>query len=97
MRVSCACPKATATDTLVDRLASLGLQPIVTSQVIRAVYEGPDKRIGEAIVEIYSHECDHEINVQYTKEEQEKIERKIARKYERAKRNAALHGHPFDG
>lgn len=93
MRVSCACPTEMATDTLVGRLQTLGLQPIITPQVIRAVYEGSDKRIGEAIVEIYSHEADHDINVQYDKEEQRKIDRKITRKYERARRNAKLHGH----
>lgn len=93
MRVSCACPKNLASDTLVDRLRTLGLQPIITPQVIRAVYEGSDRRIGEAIVEIYSHEADHDVNVQYTREEQEKMERKIERKYQRALKNAKLHGH----
>lgn len=86
-----------ATDTLVERLRVLGLQPIITSQVIRAVYEGDDKSIGEAIVDIYSHECDHEINVQYTQEEMRKVERKLQRKYERAKRDAELHHRPFKG
>lgn len=93
MRVSCACPTDMATDTLVERLRVLGIQPIITPQVIRAVYEGSDKSIGEAIVEMYAHEADHDINVQYNKEEQRREERKIARKYERAKRNAELHGH----
>lgn len=63
MRVSCSCPAKLATSTLVDRLKVLGVQPIVTSQVIRAVYEGNDKNIGEAIVNIYAHEADHEITV----------------------------------
>lgn len=93
MRVSCACPAKLASDTLVDRLKVLGLQPIITSQVIRAVYEGPDKSIGEAIVEIYAHEADHDINVQYDKNEQRKIDRKVQRKAERAAWNAKLHGH----
>lgn len=94
MRVSAACPVDLASPTLVERLQILGLQPIITSQVIRAVYEGDNKSIGEAIVDIYSHEADHEINVQYTQEERRKIERKLNRKYERAKKNAKLHGHP---
>lgn len=93
MRVSCACPVNLASDTLVDRLKVLGLQPIITSRVIRAVYEGPDKSIGEAIVEIYACEAEHEINVQYDKDEQRKETRKAERRMERAKRNARLHGH----
>lgn len=95
MRVSAACPAQLASDTLVDKIRVLGIQPIITSQVIRAVYEGPDKSIGEAIVNMYAHEADHEINVQYGKEEQRKMERKLERKYLRAKQNAALHGHPI--
>lgn len=97
MRVSAACPAELATSTLVDRLRTLGLQPIITPQVIRAVYEGPDKSLGEAIVDIYSHEADHSITVSYDKEEQRKMERKIERKYQRALANAALHGHPYEG
>lgn len=93
MRVSCACPAKMATDTLVDRLRTLGLQPIVTSEVIRVVYEGPNKSLGEAIVEMYAHEADHEITVFYDKDEQRKSERRAARKAERAARNAKLHGH----
>lgn len=93
MRVSCACPADVATPTLVENLCKLGIQPIITSQVVRAVYEGPSKNIGEAIVTMFSHEADHSINVQYTEEEKRRIDRKIARKYERAKRNAKLHGH----
>lgn len=93
MRVSCACPVELASSTLEEKIRTLGITPIVTTQVIRAVYDGPDKSIGEAIVNMYAHEADHEINVQYTTEEQRKIDRKLARKYERAKRNAELHGH----
>lgn len=93
MRVSCACPANMATDTLIERIRLLGIQPIVTPQVVRAVYEGPDKKLGTSIVEMFSHEADHEINVQFDREEQRKVERKLARKYERAQRNARLHGH----
>lgn len=93
MRVSCACPRKMATDTLVERLESLGIKPIVTNQVIRAVYEGTDKSLGEAIVEIYAHEADHEINVQYDKAEQQRETRKAMRKAEKAAWNARLHGY----
>lgn len=93
MRVSCACPREMASDGLVERIIALGLQPIVTSQIVRAVYEGDDRKLGIATVELFRNEVGHEINVQFQGEEERKIERKLARKYERAKRNAELHGH----
>lgn len=65
MRVHCACPTRYATDTLLKRLSSLGIEPIVTPQVIQAVYEGTDKSIGETLVEMFLHEADHVITVQY--------------------------------
>lgn len=93
MRVSCACPASLASEHLAEELRSLGIQPIITSQVIRAVYDGPDKAVGTAIVNIYLNETDHEINVQYGKDEQRKLERKLERKYHSAVQNARLHGH----
>lgn len=93
MRVSCACPTDLASQGLVDELTALGINPIVTSQVIRAVYEGPDRKVGEAIVTLYEKEKDHDVTVFYDKAEQEKSARRAARKAERARRNAELHGH----
>lgn len=93
MRVSCACPVELASEGLVAEIEALGLQPIVTSLVVRAVYEGHDHKLGTAIVEMFSKEAGHEINVQYDKEEQRKADRKAARKAERARRNAKFHGH----
>lgn len=93
MQVSCSCPVNLASDTLVHKLEVLGVKPIITSEVIRAVYEGPDRKLGEAIVEIYAHEADHDINVFYSKAEQKKSERRALRKAERAAWNAKLHGH----
>lgn len=95
MRVSCACPAEMATSTLVENLRAIGIQPIVTNTVIRAVYEGPDRTLGEAIVDMFSHEADHEITMQFTEEEHRKLERKLGRKFEAAERNARLHGHPL--
>lgn len=93
MRVSCGCPLDTASSTLIERLQILGVDPIVTNTTIRALYEGPDKSLGEAIVEMYSHEADHDITVFYDKAEQAKSARRAERKAERAARNAKLHGH----
>lgn len=93
MRVSCGCPKATASPTLIGRLQARGIKPIVTNVIIRAVYEGPDKSIGEFIVETFSQEKDHDVTVFYDEQEQAKSARKATRKAERARRNAKLHGH----
>lgn len=93
MQVSCACPRELASEGLVEEIKALGIEPIVTSLVVRAVYEGHDKGLGEAIVELFCREADHEINVRLNKEEQAKANRKAARKAERAARNAKLHGH----
>lgn len=93
MRVTCACPADLASSTLVDRLTSMGIEPIITSKVVRAVYDRPDRRLGEAIVELYQHEADHEIEVQYTEAEQRRQNRKTIRKAEKAAWNARLHGY----
>lgn len=93
MRVSCSCLRKTASRTLEGWIKQVGLEPIVTNRIIRVVYEGDNKALGEAIVQMFSHEADHEVTVVYSKEEQEQSARKAARKAERAERNAKLHGH----
>lgn len=93
MRVSCAVPVDMATSTLVEKLRAMGITPIITPSVIRAVYEGPDRGLGEAIVELYAHEADHTITVSYSDDEARRDLRKQARKEERAIKNAKLHGH----
>lgn len=69
MQVSCSCPKDLATSTLEGWIRQIGLQPIVTNKVIRCVYEGSDRTLGEAIVERFAHEADHEVTVHYDKSE----------------------------
>lgn len=95
MRVSCGCPidKARSAECLINWIEQVGLEPIVTATTIRCVYEGPNKALGEAIVEMFEMEVDHDITVFYDKAEQEKSARRAARKAERAERNAKLHGH----
>lgn len=93
MRVTCACPAEKASETLVEQLKKLGIEPIITSQVIRAVYEGPHRDIGEGIVAIYDNEQDHEIVVQYSDKERQNIDKQAAREERRAKRNAKRRGH----
>lgn len=93
MQVSCSVPKELASTTLVERLEALSVQPIVTNMVIRAVYEGDDRSLGEAIVELFTYEQDHEITVFYSKEEQNKSAKRAMRKLAKAEKNARLHGH----
>lgn len=76
MRVSCSCLKRTATKTLVGWIEHVGLQPIITNQLIRCVYEGDDRALGEAIVQMFEHEADHDITVIYSREEQQESEKR---------------------
>lgn len=78
MRVSCSVPSKTASDDLVRKITQLGLTPIITGQVIRTVYEGPSRVVGETIMEIYQHERDHEITVDYG-QKQKKQNRKCSK------------------
>lgn len=71
MRVSCACPVQTASCYLFDGLRKLGIQPIITSQVVRAVYEGPEVQRGEAIVHLFEREIGNDIAAFYGKGEPE--------------------------
>lgn len=95
MRVSCGCPidKARNPEALKKWIHQAGLTPIVTNTIIRCVYEGNNRELGEAIVKMFEVEEDHDITVFYDKAEQARSARKAARKQERAKRNAKLHGH----
>lgn len=79
MNVSCSVPAGMETSTLLEHIKTLGLTPIVTSTVIRVVYEGDNVGIGEALIDMFSHECDHEITVDY-RSTQEKREAKKASK-----------------
>lgn len=95
MRVSCGCPidKARNLEALERWIRQVGLTPIVTNVIIQCVYEGNNRELGEAIVKMFEVEADHDITVFYDKDEQTKSVRRAARKQERAKRNAKLHGH----
>lgn len=83
----------TGSPHLCEEIIELGLVPIVTSKIIRAVYEGPDEAKGKALVKIFEKEVDHDIVEFHDSNEDHKAERKAARKAERADRNAKLHGH----
>lgn len=61
VRVSCGVAVEKASPELVQKLKQLGIKPIITTCVIRAVYEGPDKTLGQKIVELYKGEATDDI------------------------------------
>lgn len=93
MHLSCSCPRYTASPGLLMTLNLLRIQPIRTPEVIRVVYEGPDRELGETIVRLFAAEQDSDITVYYDKNERSKLERRTLRKINRAERNDKLHGH----
>lgn len=61
MRISCGADVHTCRDTLERDIRILGLQPIVTSQVVRAVYEGDDEHVVNCLIQLFSSQPDHDI------------------------------------
>lgn len=74
MRVSCSCLVKGASENLVPNIRKMGLEPIITNQVIRVVYDGKDKSIGEAIVRLFADETDHDVYVHYAPDEIEQYQ-----------------------
>lgn len=68
MRVSCAVPKEFCSEGFIWKLQEMKLDPIVTTQIVRVVYEGDDHQLGARIVEMFAHEVDHDITVDYCDE-----------------------------
>lgn len=65
VRVTCGVAKDKATASLIDELKKIGVKPIVTPYVIRAIYEGDSKALGQKIVELYSKEDTTDIYYDY--------------------------------
>lgn len=86
MRVSCGCPKSTASSALLDDLAARGIEPIITNTIIRVVYEGPNVRTGEYIVQRFSEEEGCDLTVFYDGAKQTKAQRRRQRKAKRKAR-----------
>ncbi len=63
MRVSCSAARSPYEDRLIERIKILGLTPIVTPILIRAVYEGADRVLGEKLIDLFEHEPEHDIYV----------------------------------
>lgn len=79
MRVSCSVPVGMASSTLIPHIQSLGLEPIVTAEVIRAVYEGDDVNLGEGLIALFAHEGDHEITADYRNTQEQRVAKKAAK------------------
>lgn len=71
MQLSCGAPRDTASPELLEKIAELGLEPIVTSQIIRVLYVGTNHQLAEQIVALFRDEIGHDVSVQYDKSERE--------------------------
>lgn len=56
VRTTCAVKVNEASTELVQKLKELGINPIVTSQVVRGVYEGTDEALAKKIVGVFQQE-----------------------------------------
>lgn len=61
VRVSCGVPIDKASPQLVSKIKELGVKPIITCVIVRAVYEGPDEALGRKIVELFKQEDTEDI------------------------------------
>lgn len=68
MRISCAAPRELVSDGLLAALKAWGIEPIITSTIIRVVYEGDDHKLGTKIVQRFMGEVNHDITVDYCDE-----------------------------
>lgn len=83
MRVDCEALRNEHSGKLIDDLRLLGVEPIITSYVVRVVYEGK-VGVGMAIIERFKQEPDHGIVADYEKHDEEA--RKKAEREKRGKR-----------
>lgn len=61
IRTTCAVKANEASAELVQELKDLGINPIVTSQVVRGVYEGTDEAFAKKIVKVFQQEQNPDI------------------------------------
>lgn len=83
MQISCAVPREFCSDGLISKLKEMGLDPIITTQIVRVVYEGDDHRLGTQIVLMFENELNHDIVVDYCDERQALRESRRKRKKQR--------------
>lgn len=98
--VSCAVPIDECSPELLDRVEKLGLTPILTTCVVRTIYEGDDAIIADTLKEIYERERNpdiyyHDTTVVSIRESKaaRREARKAARRERKARENAKLHGY----
>ena len=73
VRTTCAVKANEASAELVQKLKDLGINPIVTSQVVRGVYEGTDEVLAKRIVEVFQQEQNPDIFYDDGRREQDEI------------------------
>ena len=68
MKVSCSVPSKFASKDLTRRISQLGLKPVIIEQTIETVYVGISQVVADMLMEIYQHEKEHDISVDYRKQ-----------------------------
>lgn len=63
MRVSCSSPIDEHSQNLIQRIELLGLKPIVTPILVRAIYDGCDKQLGKKLIDLFKHEANYDIYI----------------------------------
>lgn len=53
MKLSCSVPKDKCPQSLLDTLALMHVKPIITSQVVRVVYDGDNEALGDVLAFLF--------------------------------------------
>lgn len=61
MRLSCAADPRTAHPDFMAKLEALYSGFYASPTLVRAVYEGPDEKLGKAIIDLFEQQPDHDI------------------------------------
>lgn len=68
MKVVCKAPRKLISSTLISKLRKMEVPPIISEEMVEVTYQGQNHRLGEALVEVFAHEADHDIFVDYSDE-----------------------------
>lgn len=65
MKLSASVPAELASDEFMAKLKKMGCDPIITSQVVRVVYEGTRLKFGQKLIKLFESQPHHDITVFY--------------------------------
>lgn len=69
MKLTASVPTESASDEFVAKLKQTGCTLIITTQVVRVVYEGTRVKFGKKLLKLFEAQPHHEITVFYDKGE----------------------------